>query len=112
MSEENAKAPSKEELEKRSKELTAFYKKELPLLRLRAEYEELLTKIDVSKMQRLEIMMAKAQMMEGPDGQPPQGPPKGQPENTEHVRPINPENKQKAPKAKKPKAKRELKKVK
>ena len=113
MSEEKKQdPPSKEELEQRSKELTTFYKKELPLLRLRAEYEELLTKIDVSKMTRIEIMMAKAQMMEGPEGQgnqPPQGPPRDQQENTEHVRPINPND---ASKIKKPKGKRELKKVK
>ena len=64
MSDQNQQEPpSKEELEKRNKELTTFYKKELPLLRLRAEYEKLLTTIDVSKMQRLEIMMAKAQIM-------------------------------------------------
>jgi hypothetical protein len=47
------------------RELTQFYKKELPLLRLQTEYEECLAKIDVAKMQRFEIMMAKAQMMAG-----------------------------------------------
>tara|TARA_R110002167_G_scaffold277831_1_gene483714 strand:+ start:1407 stop:1748 length:342 start_codon:yes stop_codon:yes gene_type:complete len=110
--EEKSTPPTQEELEKRSKELTAFYKKELPLLRLRSEYEELLTKIDVSKMTRIEIMMAKAQMMEDQEGrqnQPPQAPPQGTPENTEHIRPINSD---KGLNVKKPKGKRELKKVK
>ena len=101
--------PSQEELEKRSKELNAFYKKELPLLRLRTEYEELLTKIDVAKMTRIEIMMAKAQMMEGQENQPPQNQRPETQENTEHVRPVN---KSKASKVIKPKGKRELKKVK
>jgi hypothetical protein len=110
MSEEQQaqEGPSPEELERRSKELTAFYKKELPLLRLRSEYEELLTKIDVSKMTRIEIMMAKAQMMEGQENQPPQGPRPEQQENAEHVRPVNTDKKSAKNKSKE---KRELKKV-
>ena len=129
MSEENnapkveSKPPTPEELEKRSKELMAFYKKELPLLRLRSEYEELITKINVSKMQRLEIMIAKAEMMEGQKHAqqvPQQGAPQGQQEPEEHVRPANPDrvpvnSKKEDNKAKlrqKPKGNRTLKKVK
>lgn len=110
MSDEQSKAPSKEELEKRSKELTAFYKKELPLLRLRSEYEELLTKIEVAKMTRLDIMMAKAQMAQGPEGQG--EPQQGAPENKEHVRPVNQDKETKVTKTTKPKGNRKLKKVK
>ena len=50
-------------MDNQKKELKKFYQKELPLLRLQTEYEECLAKIDVAKMQRFEIMMAKAQMM-------------------------------------------------
>ena len=103
-----AKAPTPEQLKQRKQDLTAFYKGELPLLRLQAEYEELITKIDVAKMQRLEIMMAKAQMMEGQGDRTPQGQPQEQSENQEHVRPVNTD---KAPKEVKPKN-RTLKKVK
>jgi len=66
------------------KELTAFYKAELPLLRLQAEYEECLSRIEVSKMQRIEIMMAKAQMMQGPEEDP-----RGHTKNDEHMKPVN-----------------------
>lgn len=91
MSEEKStsKEPTPEELEARKKELTTFYKKELPLLRLQKEYEECVTDIEVAKMTRLEIMMAKAQMMNGPRDQAPQDAPTGnKPE--EHTRPMNP----------------------
>ena len=93
MSEENntSKEPTAEELEARKKDLTTFYKKELPLLRLQKEYEEAITDIEVAKMTRMEIMIAKAQMMNGPREQSPQeGPTGNKPE--EHTRPRNPEN--------------------
>ena len=51
-------------MKEQKKQLIAFYKAELPLLRLQAEYEETLSKIEIAKMQRLEIMMTKAQMMQ------------------------------------------------
>jgi hypothetical protein len=112
MSEQEQTPPSKEELEQRSKELTAFYKKELPLLRLRSEYEELITKIEVAKMQRLEIMIARAEIMQGPEGQAPEES-NAQQENVEHVRPVNDEKTTKTVKQGKPTTKnRKLKKVK
>ena len=102
------KEPTPEELKKRKQELMAFYKGELSLLRLHSEYEELLTKIDVAKMTRIEIMMARAQMMEGPQSEgpqqgPSQGPPK-EPQPKEFIRPMN----QEEPKPEK-KGKRKLK---
>ena len=67
-------------LKKQKAELMTFYKGELPLLKLQADYEEHITRIEIAKMQRLEIMMAKAQMMapppEGEDGKGPQRPPR------------------------------------
>jgi hypothetical protein len=73
-------------MEAQKKELKKFYQKELPLLRLQAEYEECLAKIDVAKMQRFEIMMAKAQMMNPADQEEPQGP---MPSRTgEHMKPA------------------------
>ena len=50
-------------MKQQKKELMKFYKDELPFLKLQCEYEETITKIDVAKMTRLDIMMAKAQMM-------------------------------------------------
>lgn len=65
MTEEEAKAYEVER-KKQKAELIIFYKGELPLLKVQSEYEEYLTRIDVAKMQRLEIMLAKAQMMAPP----------------------------------------------
>lgn len=66
---ETKEAPSKEDIarmeaerEKQKKELINFYKSELPLLRLQKEYEDCLTSIEISKLERLQVMMAKAQM--------------------------------------------------
>jgi len=56
------KEPSEQELAERRQQLMQFYKKELPLLRLRKEYEESIAAIEIAKMQVLEIMIAKAQM--------------------------------------------------
>jgi len=58
--EEIAELEAKREAQK--KELTEFYEAELPLLRLQSEYEECLTRIEIAKMQRFEIMMARTQM--------------------------------------------------
>ncbi|HPQ79918.1 MAG TPA: hypothetical protein PLG47_05660 [Candidatus Dojkabacteria bacterium] len=67
MSEQNQKMqePTAEEMKARKAELMAFYKAELPLLRLRKEYEETIAAIEIAKMQTLEIMIAKSQMMNG-----------------------------------------------
>jgi hypothetical protein len=103
MSEEKEQEPvelTEEQIQEREaamdaqkKELTKFYKKELPLLRLQAEYEESLAKIDVAKMQRFEIMMAKAQMMNPePDGMTDATGP--EPNRTgEHMKPANEDTK-------------------
>jgi hypothetical protein len=68
MSEQNdsSKQPSEEELKERKQSLTKFYKEQLPLLRLQKEYEESITAIEIAKMTRMEIMIAKAQMMAPP----------------------------------------------
>lgn len=70
MSNEN-KEMSSEEIEAKRKEFLKFYEEELPLLRLRAEYEKKLTKIAEARFQRLQIQMAEAQMMTGMDVEEP-----------------------------------------
>lgn len=85
------KAPTEKELKAKRAELIRFYEQETPLLEAQAKYEQLLTQIDVSKMQRLEIMMAKAQIMQGPQDQAGPANPDMQPEPKEHIRPENTE---------------------
>lgn len=84
--EESQKQPTPEEIKAyednlviQKKELTAFYEKELPLLRLHSEYEECITRIETAKFTRLEIMLAKNSMMaKNPnDGNPNDGKPSG-----------------------------------
>ena len=99
MSEENIElteeqiAEREAAMEAQKKDLKKFYTKELPLLRLQTEYEECLAKIDVAKMQRFEIMMAKAQMMNPePDGMTDGTGP--EPNRTgEHMKPANEDTK-------------------
>ena len=79
--------PTEEELQSRKKELIQFYKEQLPLLKLQTEYVEYLTKIDVAKMTRLEIMMVKAQMMKPPTTS---GEEVSQPDQEEHNIPQKP----------------------
>lgn len=67
---EASKQPTPEELAKRRVELNEFYDEEIPLLQKQAEYEKLLTEIDMAKMTRLEIMLTKAQIMNGPKEEP------------------------------------------
>jgi hypothetical protein len=50
-------------MKEQKKELIKFYKDEMPFLKAQCEYEEIITKIEVAKMTRLDIMMAKAQIM-------------------------------------------------
>ena len=69
---ETQKQPTPEELEQRRKQLIKFYNEELPLLKKQAEYEKLLTEIDMAKMTRLEIMITKAQIMQGPQDKQPE----------------------------------------
>lgn len=67
MTQEEIEAHEKRMKEQRE-ELMKFYDEQLPFLKKQAEYEETITRIEVAKMQRLEIMYAKAQMMGGPKG--------------------------------------------
>ena len=45
-------------MKEQKKELIKFYKDEMPFLKAQCEYEETITKIEVAKMTRLDIMMA------------------------------------------------------
>lgn len=68
---EEIEALEKERSEQKA-ELMIYYEAELPLLRLHAEYEECLTRIEIAEMTRLKIMMDKAKMM-GPPPKPGEG---------------------------------------
>ena len=52
---------SKEELSERRKEITAFYKDNIPHLTVQAEYEDLLATIDKARAERLQAQMFIAQ---------------------------------------------------
>ena len=82
-----SKGLSPEEQKAKRAELMKFYKEHLPLLRLEREYEECLTAIEEAKITKLQIMIAKAEMMNGPKNQPQQEAPGKQPE--EFMRPVN-----------------------
>lgn len=71
--EESALSP--EEMEEKRKELLEFYESELPLMRARAEYEKLATDIEGARFERLQIRIAHAQIMAGPEpeGEMPEG---------------------------------------
>lgn len=90
---EDLREPSQEELIERRKQLMDFYKKELPLLRLRKEYEESIAAIEIAKMQVLEIMIAKSQMSSRSNQAGDPDPNKeSSPEQEEHFVPVNKEN--------------------
>ena len=52
-----------EDYKAQKEEALKFYKEEIPFLEKQVNYEELLTRLEVAKMQRLEIRIAQAQMM-------------------------------------------------
>lgn len=55
-----------EEMKERRDEITKYYKEEIPHLKVKAEYEELITKIERAKNERLLGQMQMAQMMAPP----------------------------------------------
>jgi hypothetical protein len=66
--EESPKKMSKEEVEKRKAEMTAWHKEQIPFLETQFQYEDLLTKIQQAHTNRLEAeykwIQLKAAMME------------------------------------------------
>ena len=66
--ETNTKTLSAEEADKRRKEITDFYKKQIPHLKIQAEYEKLMTDIEECRAKRVQAQafLADAYMqMEG-----------------------------------------------
>jgi len=62
---------SKEEVEARRAEVTAYYKDSIKDLKVQKEYEELLRDIEVTRSERVQSQMYLAQMMSGPkEGNP------------------------------------------
>lgn len=74
MNEETNKQPlSPEEADKRRKEITDFYKKQIPHLKVQAQYETLMTEIEESRAKRVQAQafLADAYMqMEGAKEEP------------------------------------------
>lgn len=64
MNSENQQEVSPEVLESARKKMVDFYKRELPLLRLRSEYEELATKIDKARFERMVTQLQTAQLLD------------------------------------------------
>jgi len=62
MSQENQQVElSKEELQKRREEITAFYKENIKHLKVQKEYEELLRDVEKARAERLQAQMFLAQ---------------------------------------------------
>ena len=61
---------SKEELDKKRKEVTAYYKEHIPSLKTQLEYEELLRDIEKCRAERLQAQMFVANTMAGPPEEP------------------------------------------
>jgi hypothetical protein len=57
---------SKEELEKRRKEITSYYEDNIPHLKVKKEYEDLLRDIEKTRAERLQAQMFIAQTMAAP----------------------------------------------
>jgi|TARA_R100000781_G_C4079418_1_gene127188 hypothetical protein len=57
---------SKEEMEKKRKEIHAYYKSTIPSLKTQLEYEGLLRDIEKTRAERLQAQMFIAQSMAGP----------------------------------------------
>ena len=67
---ELTKEPTKEQVEQMLKhraDLEEFYAEQIPFLESQAKYEKLLTDIDVAKMTRFEILMARTRLMQKPE---------------------------------------------
>ncbi|MDA1284678.1 MAG: hypothetical protein O3C61_07105 [Proteobacteria bacterium] len=58
---------SKEELNKRRAEITAYYKDHIKDLKVQKEYEELLRDIEKTRAERVQAQMYLAQIMAGPE---------------------------------------------
>jgi len=61
---------SKEELDKKRKEVTAYYKEHIPSLKTQLQYEELLRDIEKCRAERLQAQMFVANTMAGPPEEP------------------------------------------
>ena len=57
---------SEEEIQEKKEVIKAFYEEEIPFLKLRAEYEELITKIETARFDRTVQQIQMAQMMAPP----------------------------------------------
>ena len=66
--EENFDGLSKEELETKRAEVTAYYEDHIPSLKIQLEYEALLRDIEKTRAERLQAQMFIANTMAGPPG--------------------------------------------
>lgn len=58
--------PSQEELEKRQSEVSAYYEKQIPFLKIQKEYETLITELEELELRRFIAQMKVAQIMAPP----------------------------------------------
>jgi|21_taG_2_1085346.scaffolds.fasta_scaffold23893_1 hypothetical protein len=66
---------SKEQMDAKRAEVTAFYKENIKHLKVQLEYETLMRDIEVARAERLQSQMFIAQSMQGGPNQPPAPPP-------------------------------------
>ena len=91
---------SEEEIQEKKEVIKAFYEDEIPFLKLKTEYEELVTRMETARFDRTVQQIQMAQMMAPP------------PEMEEKMREqMGEADTQKTPKTSKPKGKRTLKKA-
>ena len=65
--ETSEKKLTQDETAKRRAEITKFYKNNLPQLKVQLEYEELLTKIEKTRVERIQAQMFLAQAYSNPE---------------------------------------------
>lgn len=91
---EETKVPTEKEIKEHRTAMENFYKSELPMLKIRLEYETLLTEIEKQKLIRVESIARQAMIMYPPES-----------------REASTNNKEEAPEAPKQKPEKKLKSV-
>ena len=64
--EQEAKQPTPEELKAMRDRMIKYYKDQIPVLKVQAEYEKLLADIDEDRTRRMTMLIRMAQMQAGP----------------------------------------------
>lgn len=67
MSEEKKEELTPEQIEENRKKVIQYYKKQIEVLEFQAKYEELMASIEISRANRLEMIIRQAQMTAPPE---------------------------------------------